>query len=102
MSISHDAPGSPDNSDDLPLWAASQPRPAPPDPFDPASLRIGSDYASGLGVKKVLLTIPVRKPNKTEWFRVRPGDDWRLQTTIFETEGLDRTTYIVTASLREE
>lgn len=102
MSISHDAPDSSDTSDDSSVRSVSQPRPTPPDPFDPASLRIGSDYASGLGVKKVLLTIPVRKPSKTEWFRVRPGDEWRLETTIFEAEGLDRTTYIVAPSLREE
>lgn len=102
MPISHDTPDSQDNSDDSSLRSTPQPRPTPPDPFDPASLRIGSDYASGLGVKKVLLTIPVRKPNKTEWFRVRPGDEWRLETTIFEAQGLDRTIYIVAPSLREE
>lgn len=102
MSTANDVPGTPDHSNDSLLRSARQPGTTPPDPFDPASLRIGADYASGLGVKKVLLTIPVRKPTKTEWFQVRPGHEWRLETTIFEAEGLDRTTYIVAPSLREE
>jgi len=48
-------------------------RPAVPDPFEPESLRLGAVYAEGLGVRKVISTIPNRKPNKSEWFRVRPG-----------------------------
>ena len=72
-----------------------------PDPFDPASLRLGSDYADGLGVKRVITTVHCRKPNKTEWFRVRPGDEWSLQTMVLETDGLDRATYLVEPSLRD-
>jgi hypothetical protein len=76
-------------------------RAAPPDPFDLASLRLGADYGAGLGVKKVIATIPVRKPGKQEWFRCRPGDDWRIQTCIFESEG-ERETYLVSPSLWAE
>ena len=76
-------------------------RPEPPNPFDPAALRLGADYGAGLGVKKVISTIPVRKPNRQEWFRVRPGDDWRIQTAIFEAEA-DRETYLVDRSLWTE
>lgn len=84
-----------------------EPRPAgsrsePPNPFDPGSLRVSANYAEGLGVKRILTTVPVRKPHKTEWFRVRPGEDWRLETTIFETEGVERATYLVAPNLREE
>ena len=72
----------------------------PPDPFDPAALRIGSDYSAGLGVRKVISTVPNRKPNKSEWFRVRPGDEWRLQTAVLELErGVERSTYLVAPSL---
>lgn len=75
-------------------------RPEPPDPFDPASLRLGSDYAEGLGVKRVISTIPVRKPNKSEWFRVRSGDAWRLQTAVLELErGVERTTFLLAPAL---
>jgi len=70
----------------------------PPDPFDPAALRLGADYAAGLGVKKMLTAVPCRKPGRQEWFRVRPGEEWRLQTAIFESEA-DRETYLVDRSL---
>jgi hypothetical protein len=76
--------------------------PPPPDPFDPALLRVNANYAEGLGVKRILTSVPVRKPHKTEWFRVRQGDQWRIDTTIFETEGLDRATYLVAPDLRGE
>ena len=72
--------------------------PEPPDPFDPAALRLGADYAAGLGVRKVISTIPVRKPGRQEWFRVRPGDGWRVQTAVFEAEE-GREVYLVDKSL---
>ncbi len=88
------APATPPTPSSLPA------RPEPPDPFDPSSLRLGSDYSEGLGVRKVITTIPNRKPNKTEWFRVRPGNEWRLQTAVLELEkGVERTTYLVAPDL---
>lgn len=78
-------------------------RPEPPDPFDPAALRLGADYAEGLGVRKVITLVPNRKPNKSEWFQVRPGDAWRLQTAVLELErGIERSTYLVAPSLWAE
>ena len=75
-------------------------RPATPDPFDPASLRLGADFSEGLGVRKVLSTIPCRKPSKSEWFMVRQGAEWRLQTAVLEVEnGVDRATYLVSKNL---
>ena len=81
-----------------PPAAPPAPSPQPPDPFDPAALRLDSNYAAGLGVKKMLTTVPVRKPGKQEWFRVRPGDDWRVQTACYEDEEL-REIYLVGRSL---
>ena len=78
--------------------SSSEPTTTTPDPFDPAALRLTANYAAGLGVKKMLTTVPVRKPGKQEWFRVRPGDDWRLQTATYEDEAL-RETYLVDRSL---
>ena len=80
---------------------APSPTPEPPDPFDPASLRLDANYAAGLGVKKMLTTVPVRKPGKQEWFRVRPGEEWRIQTACYEDEEL-RETYLVDRSLWTE
>ena len=74
------------------------PRPEPPDPFNPAALRLDADYGAGIGVRKVVSTVPVRTPGKQDWFRVRPGEDWRITTAIFELEA-DRETYLVDRSL---
>ena len=74
--------------------------PEPPDPFDPLSLRLDGDYSDGLDVRKVLDTIPNRKPNRSEWFRVRPGREWQLQTAVLELDrGVERSTYLVVPAL---
>jgi hypothetical protein len=57
---------------------------AGPDPFDPESLRLPQDFTAALGVKRALLTVPVRKPAK-EWFvRVHPDPAYHLQTVMVE------------------
>lgn len=72
-----------------------------PDPFDPASLRLSQDFASSIGVKKVLTTVPCRKPNRQEFVRVRPGEDWRLETGVFE-DKMNREIYLVVKNLWDE
>src|SRR5262249_25421245 len=57
---------------------------AGPDPFDPAALRLSHDFAASLGVKKALLTVPVRKPDKSWFIRVHPDESYRLQTATIE------------------
>lgn len=71
------------------------------DPFDPESLRLSQDFASSIGVKKVLTTVPCRKPNRHEFVRVRPGEDWRLETGVFE-DKVNRDVYLVAKSLWSE
>ena len=66
----------------------------PPNPFDPASLRLNQDFASAVNVKKILTTVPCRKPNRHEFVRVRPGEDWRLETGVFE-DKVNREVYLV-------
>jgi hypothetical protein len=74
---------------------------APPDPFSPESLRLGQDFAASVGVKRILTTVPARKPNRHEFVRVRPGEDWRLETAVFE-DRLTRDVYIVDRRLWSE
>ena len=78
--------------------AADEP---PPDPFNPAALRLSQDFAATAGVKKVLTTVPCRKPNRHEFIRVRPGEDWRLQTAAFE-DRVNREMYLVNKQLWNE
>lgn len=48
-----------------------------PDPFDPSSLRLDQSFADGEGVKKLLLTVPVRKPKRQDFVRVHPDAAYR-------------------------
>jgi hypothetical protein len=75
--------------------------PAGPDPFDPAALRLSPDLDISLGVKKALLSVPVRKPAKDWFVRVHPDEHYRLQTAVIELkEG--RETYLVDKGLWPE
>ena len=53
-------------------------------PFAPDSLRLSSDFDAKLGVKKALLTVPVRKPAKEWWIQTHPDESYRLPTAIIE------------------
>ena len=70
-----------------------------PDPFDPVSLRINPEN-TGVAIKKVTTTIRCWKPDKQDFVRVRPGDEWRLDTMILEEDGGD--SYIVSPLLHDE
>jgi hypothetical protein len=74
---------------------------AAPDPFDPARLRLSQDFSATLGVKKALLTVPVKKPSK-EWFvQVHPDEAYRVQTGLLELKE-DRESYLVDPDLWPE
>jgi hypothetical protein len=72
---------------------------AAPDPFDPASLRISGAAAESIGVKRAILTVPVRKPGQ-EFVRVHPDEAFALPTTILELKA-DREIFLVSPSLRD-
>jgi hypothetical protein len=70
---------------------------APADPFDPARLRLTQDFTSA-GVKKAILTVPVRKPAK-EWFvRTHPNPDYSIDTYVLDLKE-DRELYLVERDL---
>ena len=75
--------------------------PPAPDPFDPERLRLSQNFAESLGVKKTLITVPVRKPSKEHWVRVHPDESYRIQTAVLELKE-DRETYLVTPELWPE
>jgi hypothetical protein len=71
------------------------------DPFDLASLRLSQDFASAVGVKRLITTVPVRKPSP-EWFvRTHPDPAYRLPTAVLELKE-DREIYLVAPSLWSE
>lgn len=69
-----------------------------PDPFDPAALRLSGDMTAALGVKKALLTLPVRKPDKSWFVRVHPDPAYHITTAVIELKE-DRETYLVAPAL---
>jgi hypothetical protein len=65
------------------------------DPFDPEALRLDQSFTDAAQVKKLLTSVPVRKPNPQDWVRVHPGEDYRLPTALIVLRD-DRESYVVT------
>ena len=72
----------------------SEPAPEPPDPFDPESLGYRRTSLN-LGVKKVLTVVRCRKPRRQEFVRVRPGEEWRLETASLRTRATRETIWSI-------
>lgn len=72
-----------------------------PDPFDPASLRLSSAESLGIGVKRVITTIAVNKPNKQDFVRAHCDAAYHLDTAILE-DNVDRQIYLVAPCLWHE
>ena len=66
--------------------------PAPEDPFDVAKLRLDQNFVEAAGVKKLLTTVPVRKPNPQDFVRVNPDPAFRAALAVIELKE-DRETY---------
>src|SRR5690349_6819105 len=75
---------------------------AAPNPFDPAALRLGQGYADMVGVKRLLTTVPVRKPNRQDFVRVHRSPDYRLTPAAIIELTEDREVYLVTPSMAAE
>ena len=69
-----------------------------PDPFDLKALQLTQDFIGTAGVKKQLLTIPVRKPNPQDFIRVHPDEQYRANLLTIELKD-DREIYLVTPTL---
>jgi hypothetical protein len=64
------------------------------DPFDLAKLRVSQDFLETTNVKKLLTTVPVRKPGAQDFVRVRPEPNYRMPAALLELKE-DRETYVV-------
>ncbi len=71
---------------------------AGPDPFDPARLRLSQDFAASVLVKKALLTVPCRKPDKSWFVQTHPDPAYRIETAVLELKE-DRETYLIDPAL---
>jgi len=72
----------------------------PPDPFDPAALRYSQDFVGMSGVKKLITTVRVKKPNKQDFFRVHPSPDYRATVLMIHLKE-DQEYFLVQPSLAQ-
>src|SRR5437899_8938057 len=72
-----------------------------PNPFDSAALRLDQSYADTVGVKKLLTTVPVRKPNRQDFVRVHPDPTYRLTPAAIIEVKEDREVYLVTPDMAQ-
>jgi hypothetical protein len=84
-------------TDELNITKPTEKPPTAPDPFDLANLRLAQNFNETAGVKKLLRTVPVRKPNKQEFVRVHADPAFRENFAIIELKE-DREVYLVVAS----
>ena len=64
------------------------------DPFDLAKLRVSQDFLETTNVKKLLTTVPIRKPAAQDFVRVHPSPQYRELLALLELKE-DREIYIV-------
>jgi hypothetical protein len=70
----------------------------PADPFDLDALRVSQDFEAMAGVKKQLINVPVRKPNRQDFVRVNPDESYRVNLHVIVLQD-DREVYVVRPDL---
>lgn len=69
--------------------------------FDFEKYKLSQNFSEQIGVKKELLTIPVRKPNRQDFIMVNPDPNYQNQVAVLELKD-DRETYLVNPSIISE
>jgi hypothetical protein len=71
---------------------------APYDPLDISNLRLTQNFIETAGVRKLMTEVPIRKPNRQEFIRVHPGEEYRSVMGLIEIKE-DREIYAVAPHL---
>ncbi len=74
---------------------------AQPAKFDFNKLRLDQNFQNTGGVKRALVTVPVRKPHRQEFFRVHPDEAYQFTANVLELKD-EREIYLVDRDLWEE
>src|SRR5262245_46617441 len=74
---------------------------APPDPFDLNVLRLDQSFVEAAGVKKLLTTVPVRRPNPQDFIRVHADPNYRAALALIELRD-DREVYLLTPDIARQ
>jgi hypothetical protein len=67
-----------------------------------SALRLDQSYADTVGVKKLLTTVPVRKPNRQDFVRVHPDPAFRLTPAAIIEVKEDREVYLVMPAIAQQ
>jgi hypothetical protein len=67
-------------------------------PYDPKRLRLSQRFGEGQDVRRVIVSMPVRKPGRQEFFRTYPDLEMWLETAVLELKE-ERLSYLVEPSL---
>src|SRR6516165_7681263 len=65
---------------------------------DLSKLRLSQEFLETAGAKKILTTVPVRKPNKQDFVRVHPAPEFREPFAVIELKD-DREHYLLTPDI---
>jgi len=65
---------------------------------DISALRLSQEFLETAGAKKILTTVPVRKPNKQDFVRVHPSAEFREPFAVIELRD-DRERYLITPDI---
>ena len=69
--------------------------------FDPAKLRLSQDFETMAGVKKLVTSVPVKRPERQWFVRTHSAEEYRLPTAVLE-DKTDHETFLVDPSLAGE
>ena len=73
----------------------------PDDPFDLSKLRLDQSFVEAAGVKKLLTTVPVRRPNPQDFIRVHADPEYRAALALIELRD-DREIYLLTPDIARQ
>ena len=73
----------------------------PPDPFDPAALRLDQAFTETSQVKKLLRRVPVRRPHPHDFCRVHPDKAYRMAAALIEFRDERDAVYVVSPTRRQ-
>lgn len=88
-----------DTGDDIQIHANAAP--ASPDPFDLSGLRLDQSFVEAAGVKRLLTTVPIRRPHPQDFVRTHQAPEYRAILAVIELKE-DRETYLLRPEVARE
>ena len=90
-----------DRLESVPAPDSDRNKPDPYDPFSPENLRIDQSELDQPAVKAELTSIPIKKPDSQDFFRVHPDPAYRLSPLAFIELKKNSEYYIVAPEIRK-